>query len=170
MGLFDWLGGRKAAPSGVARQPVEVLRKRLLELNGEEAPFVVRDGAPEGVDLVADWKLADARWIEAFAKAGARKGFLVLMKFDTRRGEVRAVDRNFSVEWRAGLPTVSFEAEAFRGQTWERSYEAVYGFREDGTFGRIYAYDFDTGKIKPPLIGAAHSAGWAWRGVTFGRL
>ena len=55
MGLFDWLTGTKAAPAGVERQPVSELRTRLLAVNRDTAPFIVRDGAPEGVDLVAEW-------------------------------------------------------------------------------------------------------------------
>lgn len=55
MGLFDWLTGSKAAPAGVARQPAAALRTALLAVNRDTAPFLVRDGAPEGVDLVAEW-------------------------------------------------------------------------------------------------------------------
>jgi len=75
MGLFDWLTGSKAAPAGVPRQNVAELRTRLLAVNRDTAPFTVRDGAPEGVDLVAEWKIVDAQWYEIFAKASLERSF-----------------------------------------------------------------------------------------------
>jgi len=68
------------------------------------------------------------------------------------------------------VPTLSLRAQEFRGQTWEKGFETVYAFREDGSFGKIYDYKFSTHEIKAPLIEAAHAAGWGWRGVAFGKL
>ena len=82
MGLLDWITGSKSAPPGVARQPVAALRQAMLASNRDTAPFIIRDGAPEGADLVAEWKIVDARWYEIFAKASLTKVFKVLMKFD----------------------------------------------------------------------------------------
>lgn len=170
MGMLDWLTGTKAAPAGVKRQSVAMLRKRLLALNDDDTPFRVRDGADEGVDLVAEWKIVDARWYEIFAKAGIKRTFRVLMKIDAAKGEVRSVDEALDVEWRAGVPVLSAKAAGFRGQKSEKSFEIVYAFREDGSFGEVYDYQFDTAKIKNPLRDAAGGAGWGWRGVAFGRL
>ena len=170
MGLFDWLAGRKPAPAGVKRQPMAKLRKALLAVNRKTSPFHVRDGKPEGVDLVAEWKIVDARWYEIFAAAGLKRVFKVLMKFDEANGEVRALDQEWSVEWRAGEPELSLAASAFRGRKWEKSFEIVYAFKEDLSYGEVYNYRFDTSEIKTPLIEAAHKAGWGWKGVAFGRL
>ena len=170
MGLFDWLTGSKAAPAGVARQPAPELRSRLLAVNRDTAPFVVRDGTPEGVDLVAEWKIVDARWYEIFAKAGLERVFQVLMKFDETKGEVRAVDREWQVEWRAGVPSLSLAAQGFRGQKKELSFGTAFAFREDLSYGQVYDYRFATKELKAPLIEAAHAAGWGWKGVAFGKL
>jgi hypothetical protein len=170
MGLLDWLAGSKPAPKGVPQVPVAKLRRQMLAINRDTAPFVVRDGKAEAVDLVAEWKIVDAEWYEIFAKAGIKRVFQVLMKFDEAAGEIRAVDRQWEVEWRAGVPTLSGRAAAFRGRSWEMSYESVSAFREDGSFGKIYEYRFSTPEIKSPLIAAAHAAGWGWRGVAFAKL
>lgn len=170
MGLFDWLTGSKPAPKGVPRLAAKTLRKRILEVNREGAPFTVRDGKPEGVDLVAEWRIVDADWYEVFAKAGIKRVFKVLMKIDEARSEVRATDQEWEVEWRAGVPTLTLSGEAFRGRKWEKSYEAVYAFREDLSWGKIYEYRFDTSEIKDPLIEAINAAGWGWRSVAFGKL
>ena len=170
MGILNWLRGIKPAPGGVKRQPVKKLRAALLAIDGPKTPFRVRDGEGEGVDLVAEWKIVDAKWYEIFAAAGLKRVFTVLMKFDEAKGEVRAVEREWEVEWRAGEPILTLRAEAFRGRKWEKSFETVYAFREDGSFGKIYDYRFDSNEIKGPLIAAAHKAGWGWRGVAFAKL
>jgi hypothetical protein len=171
MGLFDWITGSKAPPQGVARQPVATLREAILSLNRETAPFQIRDGAPEGVDLVAEWKIVDARWYEIFAKASLTRVFKVLMKFDAERGEVRAVDQEWTVEWRAGIPTLALSAEAFRGQKVEMSFGTAYAFKEDlSGWGKVYEYRFKTSEIKDPLVEVAQQNGWGWKGVAFGKL
>jgi len=170
MGLFDWLTGSKAAPPGVERKSVANLRGQLLAVNRATAPFTVRDGAPEGVDLVAEWKIVDADWYEVFAKAGLERTFKILMKFDESKGEVRAVDQEWQVEWRAGVPSFSLAASGFRGQKAEISFGTAYAFREDCSYGRVFDFSFKTSELKDPLIEAAHAAGWGWKGVAFGKL
>lgn len=171
MGIFDFLTGSKAAPAGVAKQPKAALREALLGLNRETAPWQVRDGAPEGCDLVAEWRIVDARWYEIFAKASLTKVFKVLMKLDEAKGEVRAVDQEFTVEWRAGVPSLALSAEAFRGQKVEMSFGTAYAFKEDlSGWGKVYEYRFKTAEIKTPLQETAAQAGWGWKGVAFGKL
>jgi hypothetical protein len=70
MGLFDWLTATKKPPPGVPRQSADALRAALLAANRDTAPFIVRDGGPEGVDLVAEWKIVDARWYESSPRRG----------------------------------------------------------------------------------------------------
>jgi hypothetical protein len=170
MGWFDWLTGNKPAPSGVKRQSEAKLKAALMAVNRKSAPFRVRSGKKDDVDLVAEWKIVDAQWSGIFAEAGIERVFTVLMKFDGSKGEVRAVDREYEVEWEAGVPALHLKGSAFRGRKWEKSFETVYAFREDGSFGKVYDYRFDTSEIHKPLIAAAHKAGWGWRSVAFGKL
>ncbi|HEX8621296.1 MAG TPA: hypothetical protein VF718_04935 [Allosphingosinicella sp.] len=170
MGWFDWLTGNKPAPSGVRRQSEAKLKAALMAVNRKSSPFRVRSGKAEKVDLVAEWKIVDSQWYEIFARAGIKRVFTVLMRFDAARGEVRAVDREYEIEWRAGEPILSLKGSAFRGRKWEKSFETVYAFREDGSFGKVYDYRFDTSEIHEPLIEAAHKAGWGWRSVAFAKL
>jgi len=170
MGLFDMLTGNKAPAPGVAKKPAADLRAALLALNRDSAPWQVRDGAPEKCDLVAEWKIVDARWYEIFAKASLSKVFKVLMKLDEQKGEVRSVDQEFTVEWRAGVPSLTASVEAFRGQKVEMSFGAAVGFREDLGLGKIYEYRFSTKELKEPLQDTVSKSGWAWKGVAFGKL
>jgi hypothetical protein len=170
MGIFDFITGSKAAPAGVARQSAAALRESLLALNRVGAPWLVRDGAAEGCDLVAEWKIADARWYELFAKAGLTKVFKLLMKLDETKGEVRAVDQEWSVEWRAGVPSLSLSPEAFRGQKVEVSFGTAFAFKETLEYGQVYDYRFRTSEIKDQLQEEVARNGWAWKGVAFGKL
>jgi hypothetical protein len=170
MGIFDFLTGSKAAPSGVPKLGKDALGAALLALNRDTAPYVVRDGGSENCDLVAEWRIVDARWYEIFAKASLTKVFKVLMKFDDAKGEVRAVDQEWTVEWHAGVPALSLSAEAFRGQKVEMSFGTAYAFKEDLSYGKVYEYRFKTAEIKGPLQEVAAKSGWGWKGVAFGKL
>jgi hypothetical protein len=170
MGMFDWLTGTKRPAAGVAPKPATEVRSALLAVSRPTAPFVVRDGAPEQVDLVAEWRIVDASWYEIFAKAGLQKVFKILMRLDPQKHEVRAVDQEWEVEWRAGVPSLTLAAEAFRGQKAEVSFGTAYAFTEKLELGEVYRYRFATREIKTPLQDAVTAAGWTWRGVAFGRL
>ena len=170
MGWFDFLTGSKAAAPGVTPVPVDQLRSGLLALNRDTAPWVVRDGAPEGCDLVAEWRIVDAKWYEVFAKAGLSKTSQTLLKFDTTANEVRSADRDWSVSWRAGVPGLSLSVAGFRGQTNEVSFGKAYAFTESGGYGQVYNYRFVSKEMKDPLQDLAAASGWGWRGVAFGKL
>jgi hypothetical protein len=170
MGLFDIFTGSKGPAPGVARKSAADLRAALLGLNRDGSPWQVRDGAPENCDLVAEWKIVDARWYEIFAKASLSKVFKVLMKLDEAKGEVRSVDQEFTVEWRAGVPTLAASVEAFRGQKMEMSFGTAVAFREDLSYGKVYEYRFATREMKEPLQEVVTQSGWGWKGVAFGKL
>ena len=119
---------------------------------------------------MAEWRIVDAGWYEIFAKANLEKAFKVLMRLDEAAQEARSVDQEWSVEWRAGIPSLALAAEAFRGQQAEFSFGAAYAFTETGRPGKVYRYKFSTSEIKTPLQDAVTAAGWTWRGVAFGRL
>jgi hypothetical protein len=171
MGLFDWLTGRTPPAAGTARQPIASLRTSLLACNRPTAPWHIRAGGPEGCDLLAEWRIVDAQWYEVFGKAGLLKTAQILLKFDKTAGEVRSVDRDWTVEWRAGIPQLALSAEGFRGQKSEISFGGAVAFREqDLTYGKVYEYRFTTKEMKAPLQAAVAAAGWGWRPVAFGKL
>ncbi len=174
MGFFgdivDAFSGTKRPEEGVAVQPVGVVKQAILSLNRETAPYIIRDGAQEGVDLVAEWKIVDAKWYKIFAKAGLKRVFKILMKFDPSKNEVRAVDQELKVSWEAGVPKLSRDVEAFRGQKKEISFGNRYGFTEELKPGVIYKYKFDTSEIKKPIQKAVLSNGWTYKAVAFGNL
>ena len=170
MGLKDLLTGRKRPKEGVEPVSADELRERLLAVNRESAPFVVRPGDDDRADLVAEWKIVDASWYEIFAKAGLEKMFKTLMRLDADKQEVRAVDQEWEIEWRAGTPVTSVAASAKRGRVYAKEYGRAWAFKEVTKFGEVYNYRFDSEEMKAPLRDAVLAAGWSWRPVAFAKL
>jgi len=165
MGLF-----RKKPDKNVPVLPVEEVKQRLMMLNRESAPYRIIDGAPQKVDLIAEWKIVDAQWYEIFAKANLTKVFRIYMKFDPSKNEVRAKDEEYTLEWRAGVPTLSLAASKFQGQMTSVEFGTAYAFTEELAPGQVYKYRFSTNEIKKPIQEAVAACGWNYKGVAFGKL
>ena len=165
MSLF----GKK--PSG--NMPVvsaDETKTRLLGLNRPSAPFHIVDGQPEGVDLVAEWKIVDASWYEIFAKAKLEKVFRIYMKLDADKHEVRAQDHEYTVQWSAGVPSLKLATSSFKGQMNSVEFGSGYAFSETRAPGQVYKYKFNTGELKKPLQEVTAACGWSFKGVSFGKL
>lgn len=167
MGLF---GFGKKKDGNVAPLPIEEVRARLLGLNRPGSPWQIIDGASEGVDLIAEWKIVDAKWYEIFAKASLEKVFRIYMKFDPAKNELRAQDREYSVSWRAGIPSLSLSASSFKGQKTSIQFGTAYAFTEELAPGQVYNYRFSTNEIKKPIQEAVKACGWNFKGVAFGKV
>ena len=171
MGLFDRLTGTKKPDGDTPAAPPQEVANAILGVNRPTAPFQVRPADPgEGCDFVAEWRIVDARWYEIFANAGLTSVFQILLRIDPSSNEVRAVDREWTVEWRAGVPSLSMAAEGFRGQKAEVSFGTAYAFTEQGRYGEVYNYRFRTSEIKGPIQDAVTGAGWTYKAVSFGKL
>ena len=167
MGLF---GFGKKPDKNTPVLPAGEVRQRLLDLNRETAPFQIIDGSSENVDLIAEWKIVDAKWYEIFAKAGLKKVFRIYMKFDDAKKHVRTKDEEYTVEWRAGVPSLSMSASKFQGQTTSIEFGAAYAFTEEFKPGQVYKYRFSTSEMKKPIQEAIQACGWSYKGVAFGKL
>lgn len=155
---------------GVTDASAQVVYERIMSLNRPSAPYQIIDGKPQNVDLIAEWKIVDARWYEVFAKASLTKVFRIHMKLDPTKREVRAQDQELNVSWKAGVPSLSFEASFFRGQKSSISFGTGYAFTEQLAPGQVYKYKFNTGELKKPIQEAVAACGWTYKGVAFGKL
>ena len=170
MGLLDFLTSTKRPPSGTPQlAPQEVLNK-LMSLNRPTAPYRLIDGTSENVDVIAEWRIVDAQWHEVFSKAGLSKTFRIYLKLDPAKHEVRAVDREYTLEWSAGVPKLSVAVSSFRGQKQEIEFGTAYAFTETLAPGQVYNYRFSTKEIKQPIQDAVTGCGWTYQGVAFGKL
>ena len=165
MGLLDKLQGTRPAKDGVAPVPVGELRSALLGLSRDTAPWHVRDGAEDGCDLVAEWRIVDAQWYGIFLGYGQSKVFRVKLKFDEDDHQVRNVDESASLEWRDGIPYVGKSWS--RGQINEIDSGRGVGFTEEGELGAVYNYKFRSSELKDPLRDTVTEHGWDWKAVSF---
>jgi hypothetical protein len=165
MGLF----GKKPDKNTPALS-VDEVKQRLLGLNRESAPYRIMEGSSEGTDLIAEWKIVDAKWYEIFAKANLTKVFRIYLKFDPAKHEVRAKDEEYTVQWRAGVPSLSVSVQKFQGQMTSVEFGTAYAFTEQLAPGQVYNYRFNTGEIKKPIQDAVASCGWSYKGIAFGKL
>ena len=170
MKLLDFFSSSRRPKEGTPSVPAQELRERLLALNRSSAPFQIVDGSPEGVDLIAEWKIVDAEWVEIFSKAGLSKVFRIFMKLDEAEHELRAVDREYTLSWSAGVPSLALAASAFRGQKQSVEFGSGYAFTEQFAPGQVYNYRFNTGELKKPIQNVATESGWIYKGVAFGKL
>ena len=169
MGLFDKLKGIKEPEEGVAPVPPQDLFQRLLQLNNDQVPFTVTQGpGGENGDLVAEWKIVDAQWLEIFAKAGIEKTHKIYMTLNPSDNEVRVLEESLDVAWRAGVPEISMSAEAFRGKTFgSKSFGTAYAFKGVNPldYGQVYEYRFDVSEMKDPIASVVTGSGWTFRPV-----
>ena len=170
MGMLDFLTSTKRPPAGTpVRSPQDLLNK-LMSLNRPTAPYRLIDGKSENVDLIAEWRIVEAEWYEVFSKAGLSKVFRIYLKLDPTQHEVRAMDREYTLEWSAGVPKLSVAVSSFKGQKQEIEFGKAYGFTETLAPGQVYNYRFNTKELKQPIQDAVTSCGWTYRGVAFGKL
>jgi hypothetical protein len=153
-----------------AMDPMQDLYTRLMALNRPTAPYRIVDGRAENVHLIAEWKIVDAQWYEIFAKANLTKVFRVYLKFDPARREVRAMDREYTLSWRAGVPSLGVQSSFFKGQKSSVSFGIGTGFTENYAPGVVYKYKFNTNELKQPIQQVIASCGWTYKGVAFGDL
>jgi len=170
MKVFDLLTSTRRPAAGMPTLSAQEVRQRLLDLNRPGAPYRLVDGAAENVDLIAEWKIVDAQWYEVFAKAGLSKVFKIYLKLDPQAHEVRAMDREYSVAWSAGVPMLSLAVSTFKGQTQSVEFGRGYAFTETLAPGQVYNYHFNTKEIKTPIQDVVTGCGWTYKGVAFGKL
>ena len=164
--IADFFTSTRRPEPGTPVQSAQQVSEALLSVNRDSAPFVVRKSNKKNADLLAEWKIVDAKWYEIFAKASLKRVFKIHLKIDDTKKEVRALDEEFAVSWRAGVPTLEVAAEYFRGQKQEVSMGGAYAFTEELKPGVVYNYRFNTKELKGPLQEAVTKAGWTYRGVT----
>ncbi|MFH9074055.1 hypothetical protein [Streptomyces alboflavus] len=160
MGIFSRFARVTHPPDGIASPstPEEVI-EALLDLNGPDAPWTVRDGGPdEGADLVADWHCTDPAWRKYFYRVREESVLQTRMRLMPDECQVRSLD----YQWQLGNESGDI-------YTWGRG---QYRFvspawaleRGPGGRPRFERLDrTDTADLKNPLRDAVLGAGWSWR-------
>lgn len=77
----------------------EEVRATLLAVGRPDVHYVVRSGASEKDELVAEWWIRDPAWHTFFARTQVSRVLLIRMRLVTERHEVRALDQQWDVTW-----------------------------------------------------------------------
>lgn len=136
---------------------IQELTTKLLALNLPENPFWV---AAENGTVTATWNLVDAKWLQIFAKAGRKETYQLVVKLNEATHEASYEEKTGTITWEAGVPKVSFSSQYFRGKQISIKKGVAFGVKTDLSAGKLYEFDFDTKKIKDPIIKIIEAAGW----------
>ncbi|MEU8828831.1 hypothetical protein [Streptomyces sp. NPDC048636] len=167
MRFFDKLTGTMRPSSDVEPQSAGLVKIALLGLNKPDSPWVVRDGAPEGVNLVAEWRIMEPAWQTFFVKSQLSRALQIRMRLIPKDHVVRALDLETEVKWVNGTP-VSLTYR--RGSVTQTSVQWELGRGADGRIERTEVFRFDSSSLKDPLRNTVLKAGWTWRGVPYSKL
>jgi hypothetical protein len=143
------------------------LIKRLLALNAEKLPYLVRTG-PEA-DLVVEWKYADATWWGLMAKEGLQQAYRLRLYLDDANHCAKGLDQSGSVSWSAGAgggPTLSYHRTFFTGvELVHKERTFVLGGKGPlgAGFGKVLDVTFDVNKLKKRITDVISQSGWTFK-------
>jgi hypothetical protein len=170
--IFMFKGGAAAAQirptAGAVTLPIEAMRQRLLGVNDLDVPVRLRE--TRRGKLVAEWRLADARWVGLLEAGGLSIAHWVKFELDGERHVARAIDFSRSVRWRGGVAGIGLSFTFFRGIVFrEFDSAAEYGlvYRDGWRVDAAYRYRYDLAELKQPLVAAIVDGGWTYRPVAF---
>ncbi|MFD9281393.1 hypothetical protein ACFWD7_29545 [Streptomyces mirabilis] len=170
MGLLDKLTGTKRPDDGVTPRSAEEVRTALLSLNRPDVPYLIRDGAADDADLVAEWRMAEPAWQTLFIESQLTRAVRIRMRLVQEDHEVRALEEQWEVTRVGNPPRLDISSEYSRGP--DRTVSRRWTI-ERGDSGRLEAtetFRFDSADLRNPLRDAVLKSGWTWRGLVFGKL
>ncbi|MFE5404068.1 hypothetical protein ACFQ9Z_22525 [Streptomyces sp. NPDC056580] len=170
MALFDRLTGTRRPADGVPPAPAEELRSALLGLSRPDAPYVVRYGAAEGADVVAEWRIAEPAWQSFFLESRITHAVRIRMRLDRDGHEVRALEEQWEVTRVGDPPRLQVASTYSRGQDRTVTRRWTVGRGDDGRPEATETFRFDVSELRDPLRDTVVKSGWTWRGVVFGKL
>lgn len=134
--------------------PAEEFRRRV-EAATEGTPYVVT-ATEAGFDVSLD--IVDTQWIGIFNEAGLAKVYThhVSVPGD---GTYSVTDDARTVEWVAGVPQVTGSAERMYGRVKEFGVQQVWALDEQGRFGQVVDFRFDSEEGRDLVSGVADQLG-----------
>jgi hypothetical protein len=170
MGLFDKLTGTKHPEDGVAPCSAEEVRAALLGVNRDNAPFIIRDGADEECDLVAEWRMAEPAWQAIFVESQLSRSVRIRMRLVPEDHELRVLEESWEVTRVGNPPQLKISGSYSRGpdRTVSRHFTVQRG--ENSGLETTETFRFASSDLRDPLQNAVLKSGWTWRSVIVGKL
>ncbi len=170
MGLFDSLTGTRRPPNGLAPLPAEEVRAALLGLDRPNVPHVVRYGAAEQADLVAEWRITEPAWQSLFVESQLTHAVRIRMRLNRDDHEVRALEEQRAVTRVGNPPTLRIASAYSRGPDRTVTRQWTVGRGAGGRLEATKTFRFDAAELRDPLRDTVLASGWTWRAVVFGGL
>ncbi|MER7413298.1 hypothetical protein [Streptomyces cacaoi] len=170
MGLLRLLGltkkrcETKYPPEDVDPCSAEDMKAALLGLNALDVPWVVRDGTPEGADLIAEWQNAEpvVHNLVGSGRSQLRRTFAIRMRLYPEEYQVRAIEDQREATWHGASLEASTEYRWSRGPVRNISKEWTVERGSDGRRRLRETFHFDTADMKGPVLSTVLKSGWTW--------
>lgn len=163
--LATWAAVQEPDP-GAQPVPAPTLRERLLAIDKLDVPFSVKPGERPD-ELVAEWRYADARWLDHARAHHLRKVFRYTLRLDEAARTVRVFEFRAETDASAGMDGARLRFHMSRGITFfEIRRETVFGLQfRDGKLATDLAYTwrFSVDEIRAPLRDTVNKSGWRWK-------
>ncbi|MBK8036981.1 MAG: hypothetical protein IPK22_07565 [Verrucomicrobiaceae bacterium] len=167
--FFKGAAWAASAPPAAGTVPVsrQELVSRLMAVNDLDVPFTITNGERPG-QFIADWRYADAKWVDHARAHGLRRSFRLRLSLDEPGRVVRITDYSSTCDWSAGPRGASLDWKASTGIVFfQVERQSVFGLQLD-EHGRFkpelaYTYTFNLDEMKSPLREAVTRSGWTWR-------
>jgi outer membrane protein TolC len=170
VGLFDKLTGTQRPAEGVTPASPREVQAALLGLNRPDLPYVIRDGAPEDADLVAEWRLAEPTWQTFFVQSQLSRAIRIRIRLNHEDHEVRALEEAWELSRVGNPPRLKISSQYTRGPSRTVSTHRRLQRGDDGSLEARETFHFDSSDLVNPLRDTVLKSGWIWRGVVFGKL
>ncbi|MFG1808883.1 hypothetical protein [Streptomyces sp. NPDC049040] len=170
MSFFDRSDSPLLPAAGVPPRTAAEVRAALLGLDTSDVPYVIRDGAPEGVDLVGEWQHLRGTRRGVFGHFTPGEAFQIRMRLVPEAREVRAMDHSMEFTLSGDGFTRRRTTSHSRGQMRRRFQGTAHGPGPDGRREKTETHRFDTDDLKHALQHVVLTGGWSWHGLVRGSL
>lgn len=153
-----------------SRELVEAVRTRLAD-----TPYRLEE-TEDGFDVGID--LADATYYSLMYQQHLDKTFTYRVKLDEAAKVLAITDDSYELHWKRGtdvsgsvpVPTLGARLSRSMGRLESKSFERVYAVNEDGQFGKVVDYSFDSAEGRRHIREPARELGWTEKRGTAERI
>lgn len=171
--LASWATTKKRI-AGITPLSLPDLQTRILSINTFNVPFTVQQGSKPN-ELIATWKLADAKWIGLMFAGGLRSTYKLTIRLNEQSHIAQVRETQTTASWDATGPIpvlkTGFHFSFFQGINLLsfQSTQLTGLLFKDGklSLDNAYKYTFNPDEVKNPIAQIITQSGWDFTPVVF---